>query len=114
MAGGSIPVTELLTPENWESFLHTGKVLLILSNSRCTTCEEWKLELSQWESTQDIRIAEIKLDQPRFGRFKSMHQWIADITILPFNTIFIEGEVIEQWSGNSLTHLEERLLSIMS
>ena len=88
--------------------------MLTLGNSGCAACKEWKLELSQWEAPQDFRIAEIQLDQPRFGRFKSTYPWVADIDILPFNVIFIEGEVVEQWSGGSLPHLEERLQHFMS
>jgi len=89
-------------------------VVLILSSSNCAACEEWKLELSQWESPEDIRIAEINLDQPRFGSFKSTHPWVADIDILPFNAIFIDGEVVEQWSGGSFEHLDKRLQRFMN
>ncbi|MCS5537553.1 MAG: hypothetical protein NZ770_05560 [Candidatus Poseidoniaceae archaeon] len=111
--GGSISVIELLAPETWEGFLNSGTAVLILGNSGCAACEKWKLELSQWEATLDLRIAEIQLDQPRFGRFKSAHPWVADIEILPFNAIFVEGVIVEQWSGGSLPHLEERLQRFM-
>ena len=111
--GGSISVIELLAPETWEGFLNSGTTVLILGNSGCAACEEWKLELSQWEATQDIRIAEIRLNQPHFGSFKLAHPWVADIDILPFNAIFVEGEMVEQWAGGSLSHLEERLQRFM-
>ena len=112
--GDSISLIELLNPETWETYLYSGNTVLILSSSNCVACEEWKLELSQWASPEDIRIAEIKLDQPRFGRFKSTHPWVADIDILPFNAIFIDGEVVKRWAGGGISRLENRLQRFMS
>ena len=59
-------------------------------------------------------ILEIQLDQPGLGRFKIEHPWIASIQILPFNAIFSDGEIVEQWAGSGTSRLEEKLLSIMS
>lgn len=112
--GDTIAEVRSLSSENWEKELDSGRKLLLIGNSSCQACVEWKNELVEWTPPDGLAILEIQLDQPGLGRFKIEHPWIASIQILPFNAIFSDGEIVEQWAGSGTSRLEEKLLSIMS
>ena len=68
----------------------------MLGKTTCAACNEWASELDGWESTHpQLKIAKILLDQPGLGRFKIAHPWVAEVDMLPWNVLFIDGEIVK-------------------
>ena len=42
------------------------------------------------------------------------NDWVSNIDILPFNAIYVDGEVKKQWAGGGIERLQTRLNQIMS
>ena len=49
------------------------------------------------------------LDTPGMGRFKIAHPWVSEVDVLPYNALFVDGELVKQWAGGGITRLENRL-----
>lgn len=82
----------------------------MLGKTTCVACNEWTNELDGWESTHpQLKIAKVLLDQPGLGRFKIAHPWVAEVDMLPWNILFVEGEIVKQWAGSGTNRLENRL-----
>ena len=78
----------------------------MLGKTTCAACNEWTSELDGWESTySQLKIAKILLDQPGLGRFKIAHPWVAEVDMLPWNVLFIDGEIVKQWAGSGTSRL---------
>lgn len=87
----------------------------MLGKTTCVACNEWTEELDSWTIPfDDVKVFKILLDQPGLGRFKIAHPWVAEVDVLPFNVIMIDGEVIKQWAGAGINRLENRLQRVMS
>lgn len=102
-------IMELLDSENLEDFFSAPVVVLMLGKSGCSACEIWTSTLNEWIVPEGVRLGKILLDAPGLGHFKIAHPWIAEIDILPYNAIFIKGEMKENWAGGGITRLENRL-----
>ena len=100
---------EILNQSNWEEFLSSPVSLLILSKTDCQLCDKWFSELESYELPDSIRLGKMLLDSPGLGRFKMENNWVANIDILPFNAIFVEGKVKIQWAGGGMDSLQTRL-----
>ena len=106
---------EILDGTNWQEFLSEGIAVLMLGKTTCAACNEWTEELDAWDSPfEGIKIAKIHLDQPGLGRFKIAQPWVSEVEMLPFNAIFVDGEVVKQWAGGGISRLENRLQRFMS
>ena len=104
---------EILNQSNWEEFLSSPVSLLILSKTDCQLCDKWFSELESYELPDSIRLGKMLLDSPGLGRFKMENNWVANIDILPFNAIFVEGKVKIQWAGGGMDRLQTRLNRFM-
>ena len=51
----------------------------------------------------------MNLSDKGLGKIKIENPWISQIDILPFNVLFINGELRENWSGAN----EDRLIQII-
>ncbi|MCH2434922.1 MAG: hypothetical protein MK197_01345 [Candidatus Poseidoniaceae archaeon] len=49
------------------------------------------------------------MSDPGLAELKMEHRWISNIDILPFNTIFSNGKMLESWSGSSIEKLNSKL-----
>jgi hypothetical protein len=98
-----------ITGDNWEEFLHAKTAILIIERNNCQACLSWSKELESLTLKAPINIGKLNLDDTGLGRFKIEHNWVSDIDVLPFNTIFIEGEMKEYWAGGGLERLLSRL-----
>ena len=105
---------EILNQSNWEEFLSSPISVLILSKTNCQSCDAWFSELETYEIPPEIRLGKLLLDSPGLGRFKMENNWVANIDILPFNAIYVDGEVKKQWAGGGIERLQTRLNQIMS
>ena len=105
---------EILNQSNWEKFLSSPISVLILSKTNCQSCDAWFSELETYEIPTEIRLGKLLLDNPGLGRFKMENNWVVNIDILPFNAIYVDGEVKKQWAGGGIERLQTRLNQIMS
>lgn len=100
---------EVLNNSTWKEFLSSPVSVLILSKTDCQLCDKWVSELESYELPDSIRLGKMLLDSPGLGRFKMENNWVANIDILPFNAIFVEGKVKMQWAGGGIDRLQTRL-----
>tara|TARA_B100001250_G_scaffold125320_1_gene106570 strand:- start:1968 stop:2285 length:318 start_codon:yes stop_codon:yes gene_type:complete len=99
----------ILNNEDWEDFLLSPSALLILGKNGCDACEKWSDKLQSFEPPAGMQIGKLLLDTPGLGRFKLSQPWVADVDILPFNVIFIDGEIKKSWAGGGLERLKSNL-----
>ncbi len=100
---------ELLGPKDWKEFLQAPIAVLIIGKNGCHACETWTEELQTFEIPSGVRIGKILLDTPELGRFKINQPWVAEIDVLPFNAIYVNGELKKQWAGGGINRLSNRL-----
>ena len=105
---------EILNQSNWKEFLSSPISVLILSKTDCESCDAWFSELESYEIPPNIRLGKLLLDNSGLGRFKMENDWVANIDILPFNAIYVDGEVKKQWAGGGIERLQTRLNQIIS
>ena len=105
---------EVLNNSTWKEFLSSPVSVLILSKTDCHLCEKWVSELETYEIPENARLGKLLLDSPGLGSFKMENNWVANIDILPFNAIYVDGEVKKQWAGGGIERLQTRLNQIMS
>ena len=104
---------EILNQSNWEEFLSSPVSLLILSKKNCQLCDVWFSQLETYDFSKELRVAKLLLDSPGLGRFKLANDWVANIDILPFNAIYVDGKVAMQWAGGGIERLQTRLNQFM-
>ena len=104
---------EILDRETWEPFLAAPAAVLMLGKTDCPACAAWTEELktflaedAEW---QNVRFGKLELDRPGFGGFKKLNPWIGDLTDLPYNVIYVNGERIKEWLGGNVERLVNRL-----
>jgi len=100
---------EYLGPKDWEDFLSAPIAMLMLGKNDCAACETWTAELEGFTVPEGVRIGKILLDKPGFGRFKIAHDWVSGVDVLPFNVLFVDGEMKKQWAGGGLERMQNRL-----
>ena len=102
-------IMELLDGENWEDFFSAPIVVLILGKSGCSACEIWTSTLENWVIPEGVRLGKILLDVHGLGRFKIANPWVSEVDILPYNAIFINGELKKHWAGGGINRLQHRI-----
>jgi hypothetical protein len=100
---------ELLGKDDWQGFIDSPIAILMLGKTNCKACEEWTVELTNYTPPTGVRVGKILLDTPGLARFKIAQPWISEVDILPFNAIFVAGELKKQWAGSGLERLQNRL-----
>ncbi len=100
---------ELLGKDDWKEFLESPIAVLMLGKTDCKACADWTTELEDYELPTGVRLGKILLDTPGLARFKIAQPWVAEVDILPFNAIFVAGEMKKQWAGSGLERLQNRL-----
>ena len=98
-----------LTGNNWTEFLQSEISVLILERNSCTNCEEWSKEINSSNVPELVRFGKLNLDDTGLGRIKISNPWIAEVDILPYNAIFINGELKKHWAGGGINRLQSRL-----
>ena len=97
---------EMFGPKDWEDFLSAPIAVLMLGKTDCSACEVWTAELQAYDIPDGVRIGKILLDNPGYGRFKIAHDWVANVDVLPFNAIYVNGEMKKQWAGGGMDRLQ--------
>jgi len=86
---------------------------LELLDRGCAACETWTEDLSAYlgsdEAPEQVRFGKLLLDTPGLGRFKIAQPWVAEVDVLPYNAIFVNGERVKEWAGGNIDRLVNRL-----
>jgi len=90
-----------LNNSNYSDFLESGQSVLVISESWCPTCAEYKpIIQAVSDELTGIDFYEAVLDQGRLGRLKRDHQdLIENIRYLPTTLLFEKGELKYQIEG---------------
>ena len=68
-----------------------------------------ELEINSSENLHSIEMCKVVLSDSGFADLKIEHNWISNIDVLPFNTIFSDGKMLESWSGSSIEKFNLKL-----
>lgn len=104
---------ELLDATTWEGFLKAPRAFLMLGKSDCPACQRWTEELTAYLAEPghwpDVRFGKLLLDRPGLIGFKKAHPWVAGVTDLPYNVIFVDGQPVKQYAGGGVDRMQTRL-----
>jgi len=104
---------QILDKDNITEFLGNSDRVLILGKSDCAACQAWAAELTaamdDGSFTSAVSVGKLDLDQRGLGDFKKSSPWLAEITDLPFNVIYVGGEKQKSWAGAGVDRLKNRL-----
>ena len=104
---------EQLDGQTWEEFLRAPVAVLMLGKSDCEACAAWTAELEDFLAADTewphVRVGKILLDKGGLVGFKRAHPWIAELDVLPFTQIFVNGERWKSFAGGGRERLLARL-----
>jgi len=107
---------ESIDGSNWQGFTAAPRAVLMLSKTDCENCAAWTKELTDFlESDReyaDVRFGKMVLNQPGLIEFKKANPWLADVDVLPFNVIYVDGERVKSFAGGGLERLTNRLARV--
>ena len=96
----------------WPVLQRSSPTLLVLGRPTCDDCQRWHAALTQWRTgVAGVRIVELNLRSPEGKLFKADQPWTQHIDWVPYNLLYVNGETVAEWSGESLDALEEALVS---
>lgn len=107
--------TTLLTllPEMLEAFLsEPGVAVLVLTKHHCAACAVWSEQIEAIPAEPPfagVRFAKLILDQPGLREFKRSSPWLREVTDLPYNVIYVDGQVVARFPGGGVPRLATRL-----
>ena len=81
----------------------------MFSKKGCEQCEQLEAEINLIENSYSIRMCKFVLSDSGLAELKIEHSWISNIDILPFNTIFSNGKMLDSWSGSSIERFNLKL-----
>jgi hypothetical protein len=104
---------ETIDGGNWEEFTRDRLGVLVLGKSDCDKCASWCRELTEFlaqdDSFGDVRFGKLLLDQRGLIGYKRASPWLAEVSVLPFNVIYRDGQVAKSFAGGGLERLLNRL-----
>ena len=81
----------------------------MFSKKECEQCEQLELEINSSENLHSIEMCKVVLSDSGLADLKIEHNWISNIDVLPFNTIFSDGKMLESWSGSSIDKFNSKM-----
>ena len=100
----------------WRELTQAPLAVLVLGKSDCEACSAWSEELTKFLETdvewKDVRFGKLLLDQPGQTDFKRENRWIAELDVLPFTQIYVDGKRSKGFAGNGTERLVTRLRSV--
>ena len=104
---------ERVDGSNWRDFVAATVAVLMLGKSDCAVCAAWTEELeaflaqdTEWTA---VRFGKMLLDEGRLVDFKRANPWLAEVDVLPFNQIWVNGERSKSFAGSGVDRLVPRL-----
>ena len=81
----------------------------MFSKKDCEQCQQLESDINSSENTTLLEMCKVVLSDSGLAELKMEHTWISNIDVLPFNTIFSGGEMLESWSGSSTERFNSKL-----
>ena len=81
----------------------------MFSKKDCEQCQQLESDINMSENTTLIEMCKVVLSDSGLAELKMEHSWISNIDILPFNTIFSNGKMLDSWSGSSIERFNSKL-----
>ena len=110
---------EMLDGESWRAFIGSEAAFVMLGKSDCEPCKAWTAEISGFLGSEAVaahprvRFGKLLLDSRGLTEFKREHQtWLKDLEELPFNLLYVGGELRKSWPGGGLDRLQNRLAGL--
>ena len=106
---------EVIGPDNWEAHVAAPISFLMLGKADCDHCTEWTTELKAFLASDEgnefggVTFGKMLIETPGLGKFKKANPWLAGLSGLPHNLIYVNGEQQKDWSGKGLDRLVNRL-----
>ena len=105
---------ETVDSTNFKEFLSAPVAFLMVGKTDCPACIKWTEELvSYLDTTPDlpgVRFGKVVLDGGGVTEFKRTHAgWLKDVMELPYNTLWVNGQKVKDWTGNNVERLANRL-----
>ena len=94
---------------NWRTFFNLNLVYVMFSKKECEQCEQLELEINSSENLHSIQMCKVVLSDSGLANLKIEHNWISNIDVLPFNTIFSNGKMLESWSGSNIEKFNSKM-----
>ena len=109
---------EILDGKSWEAFVAAPVAVLMLGKADCEACKAWTAELEGFlasdEAFSRVRFGKLLLDTPGLVSFKRANPWIAELDVLPFNVIYVNGERTKEFAGSGIERLVSRLERVLA
>ncbi len=108
---------ETIDGRNWRDFVAAPAAVLVLGKSDCENCASWAEELERFVAAGNwaqVRFGKLLLDRPGLIDFKRANPWIAELDVLPFNVIYVNGERSRSFAGGGAERLARRLERLLS
>ena len=94
---------------NWKEFFNLNLVYIMFSKKDCEQCQQLESDINSSENTTLLEMCKVVLSDSGLADLKIEHNWISNIDVLPFNTIFSDGKMLESWSGSSIEKFNSKL-----
>jgi hypothetical protein len=115
-----MPELETVGPENWKAFVESEPAaVLVIGKHDCDNCNRWSAELAEFlagpdaEAFSAVRFGKIDLKQRGLVEFRKATPWLKDVDVLPFNAIYVGGEVVKSFAGDGPQRLVNRLNRVL-
>jgi hypothetical protein len=86
--------------------------VLVLGRPTCDDCTAWYAALAEWSCDTSVDVFGLDLTTEQGTAFKAANPWTAHIDFIPFNVLYVEGEVVDQWTGGGVERLLARLTAL--
>ena len=86
--------------------------VLVLGRPTCDDCTAWYAALAEWSAEVPVDVFGLDLTTEQGVAFKAANPWTAHIDFIPFNVLYLEGEVVDQWTGGGVERLLARLTAL--
>jgi len=108
---------QMIEGDAWKELTHSpGVSVLLLSKSDCPACaaftEELEAALGRADFWPSVRFGKMVLDRPGLAGFKRANPWLAEVDVLPYTVIYVDGEQRKPFAGGGLARLENRLRAL--
>jgi len=103
---------EIVNDDNFQEFLASPVVFLLLGREDCEACVSWISTLQNSNlKLSNIRAGKLILGTGKLTNFRRVHgSWSSHIRELPHNSIWMNGSMVKEWlGGGDLDRLMNRL-----
>ena len=98
-----------INSSNWKDFFNFDLVYIMFTMKDCEQCQQLETDINLSENGTAVEMCKVVLSDSGLAELKMEHTWISNIDILPFNTIFSSGKVLESWSGSSIEKFNSKM-----